>query len=88
MSLVLGALTVFLAWWPSNNVPAMVVATACAASLYFVTQGTAILYPNTAYVDPEFKPQTVRRVPSAVVIDAVYLSAVVVAAWLGFRGVR
>ena len=88
MSLLLGALTIFLAWWPSNNVPATVAAAGGAASLYFVTQSAAILYPNTAYFDPEFKPQTVRGVPLAVVIDVIYLSAVVVASWLGFRGVR
>jgi hypothetical protein len=41
--------------------------------------------PNTAYFDPEFKPQTVRGVPLAVVIDVVYLSAVLVASWLGFK---
>jgi hypothetical protein len=86
MSLLLGGLTIFLAWWPGNNVPAMLAAG--AASLYFISQSTAILYPNTAYFDPEFKPQTVRRVPLAVVIKVVYLSAVVVASWLGFRGVR
>jgi hypothetical protein len=88
MSILLGALTVCLAWWPSRNVPAMVAAAAGAASLYFITQSTAILYPNTAYVDPEFKPQTLRGVPLAVVIDVIYLSAVVVPSWLGFRGVR
>ena len=88
MSLLLGGLTIFLAWWPSDNVPGMVAAAAGAASLYFITQSTAILYPNTAYVDPEFKPQTVRGVPLAVVIDMVFLTAVVVAAWLGFRGAR
>ena len=88
MSLLLGGLTTFLAWWPSNNVPAMVGAAAGAASLYFISQSTAILYPNTAYFDPEFKPQTVRGVPLAVVIDVVYLSAVVAASWLGFREVR
>ena len=88
MSLLLGGLTIFLAWWPSRNVPAMVTAAAVAASLYFISQSSAILYPNTAYFDPEFKPQTVRGVPLAVVIDVVYLCAVVVASWLGFRGVR
>jgi hypothetical protein len=88
MSLLLGGLTIFLAWWPSKSVPAMLAAAAVAASLYFISQSTAILYPNTAYFDPEFKPQTVRGVPLAVVIDVVYLSAVVVASWLGFRGVR
>jgi hypothetical protein len=66
----------------------MVAAAAGAASLYFISQSTPILYPNTAYFDPEFKPQTVRGVPLAVVIDAVYLCAVVLASWLGFRGVR
>jgi hypothetical protein len=58
----LGGLTIFLAWWPSNNVSAMLAAAAGAASLYFISQSTAILYPNTAYFDPEFKPQTVRGV--------------------------
>jgi hypothetical protein len=37
----------------------MVIAVAGAASLYFISQSTAILYPNTAYFDPDFKPQTV-----------------------------
>ena len=88
MSILLGALTIILAWKPSHNVSTMVTAAAAAASLYFVSQSTAILYPNTAYFDPEFKPQTICGIPLAVVIDVVYLSAVVVASWLGFREVR
>lgn len=47
MSLLLGGLTIFLAWWPSTNVPLMVAVAAVAASLYFIAQSTAILYPNT-----------------------------------------
>ena len=62
----------------------MVLAAAGAASLYFISQSTTIIIANTAYFDPEFKPQTVRGVPLAVVIDVVYLSAVVVAASLHF----
>jgi hypothetical protein len=73
---------------PTNNVPAMVAAAVDAASLYFIPQSTAILYPHRAYFDPEFKPQTVRGVPLAVVVDVVYLSAVVVASWLGFEATR
>jgi hypothetical protein len=87
-SLLLGGLTIFLAWWPSNHVRAMVAVPAAVASSYFISQSTAILYPNTAYFDPEFKPQTVRGVGLAVFIDVVYLSAVVVAFWWGFREVR
>jgi hypothetical protein len=66
----------------------MVTAATAIANLYFISQSTAILYPNTAYFDPEFKPQTVRGVPLAVVVDVVYLSAIVVAFWSGFREVR
>ena len=45
MSLLLAGLTIFLAWWPSNNVPATLAAAAGAASLYFISQSSAILYP-------------------------------------------
>ena len=44
MSLLLGGLTIFLAWWRTNNAPAMLAAAAGAASLYFISQSTAILY--------------------------------------------
>lgn len=88
MSILLGGLTTFLAWMPSSDVPTMIWAVAASASLYFISQSMAILYPNTSYFDPEFKPQTVRGVPLVVVIDVVCLSAIVVASWLGFRGVR
>ncbi len=63
----------------------MVAAAGGTASLYFISQSTAILYPGTAYFDPEFKQQRVLGVPAPVVIDAVYLSAVVLASWLGLR---
>ena len=59
-----------------------------AIDLAALSSSTAILCSNTAYFDPEFKPQTVQGVPLAVIIDVVYLSAVVVASWFGFRGVR
>jgi hypothetical protein len=86
LSVLLGGLTIFLAWKSSKNVPMTVAAAGVASSLYFISQGTAILYPGTAYTDPEFQPKTAPRVPAAIVIDAVYLSAVVLACWLGLRG--
>ncbi len=66
----------------------LVAAAGVAASLYFVSQSTAILYPGTAYLDPEFEPETAPRIPVAVVIDSAYLSAVAVASWLGLRACR
>ncbi|MDQ2842594.1 MAG: hypothetical protein M3Y72_16440 [Acidobacteriota bacterium] len=87
LSLLLGGLTTFLAWKSSRNVPMMVAATGAAASLYFLSQSTAILYPGTNYSDSEIQP-TILGVPAAHVIDGVYLSAVVAATWLGLRGSR
>jgi hypothetical protein len=60
MSILLGGLTTFLAWKSSKNVPMMVAGAACAASLYFITQSTAILYPGTDYSDysdPRVEPK-------------------------------
>jgi len=84
LSVLLGGLTTFLAWKASKNVPMMVVATGVAASLYFVSQSTADLYPGASYSDSEVKP-TVLGVPAVHVIDGVYMSAVAAATWLGLR---
>jgi hypothetical protein len=88
MSILLGGLTTFLAWKSSKNVPMMVAGAACAASLYFITQSTAILYPGTAYSDPEFGARAPNTIPPAVKIDGSYLSAVALATVLGFLGCR
>jgi hypothetical protein len=89
MSILLGGLTTFLAWKSSKNVPMMVAGAACAASLYFITQSTAILYPGTAYSDPRVRskvePKPVRGIPPANKIELAYLSAVVLASWLDLR---
>lgn len=92
MSILLGGLTAFLAWKSSKNVPMMVAGAACAASLYFITQSTAILYPGTAYSDPragsKVEPKPVRGIPAVSKIDLAYLSAVVLGSWLGLRACR
>ena len=87
LSLFLGGLTTFLAWKSSRNVPMVVAAAGGAASLYFVSQSTAILYPGTDYSDSAVKP-AILGIPAAHMIDAAYLSAVVLASWLGLRGCR
>jgi hypothetical protein len=88
MSILLGGLTTFLAWKSSKNVPMMVAGAACAASLYFITQSTAILYPGTAYSDPEFGARAPHTIAPAVKIDGGYLAAVALATVLGFLGCR
>ena len=92
MSILLGGLTTFLAWKSSKNVPMMVAGAACAASLYFGTQSTAMLYPGTDYTDPKVGPRVeakpVRGIPAVNKIDLGYLSAIAVASWLGLRASR
>jgi hypothetical protein len=88
LSLLLGGLTTFLAWKPTRNVPMMVAGAGIAASLYFISQGTAILYPGTDYSDPEFGTRAPNTIPPAVKIDGVYLSAVALASVLGFLACR
>ena len=86
MSLLLGGLTTFLAWKSSKNVPMMIAGAGAAASLYFISQSTAILYPGTDYSDPEFGPRTPNTIPPAIKIDGVYLAAVALAIVLGLVG--
>jgi hypothetical protein len=88
LSLLLDGLTTFLAWKSSRNVPMMVAGAGAAASLYFISQSTAILYPGTDYSDPEFGARAPNTIPPAVKIDGAYLSAVAVATVLGFLGCR
>ncbi len=88
LSILLGGLTTFLAWKSSRNVPMMIAGTGAAASLYFVSQSTAILYPGTDYTDPEFETRQPNTVPAGVKIDAFYLTAVGLAVGLALLGIR
>src|SRR4029077_17277230 len=54
MSLLLSLLTIDFAWRRTSDRREAVLATAGFAAAYWVTQATAILYPNTAFYDPEF----------------------------------
>jgi len=84
LSILLGGLTTFLAWKSSRNVPMMVAFTGAVASLYFVSQDAANLYPGACCSDSEIKP-TVLGIPAVHAIDGVYLAAVGAATWLGLR---
>jgi len=54
MSLLLSLLTICFAWRKTSDQREAVLATAGFAVAYWVTQATAILYPDTAFYDPEF----------------------------------
>ena len=87
MSVLLSLLTIGFAWRKTSDQREAVFATAGFAAAYWVTQTTAILYPNTAFLDPEFK--TANSFPLGLPVQAYFelgfLSLITLASWLSLR---
>jgi len=87
MSLLLSLLTIFFAWRKTSDRRETVFATAGFAAAYWVTQATAIAYPNTAFYDPEFI--TANSFPLGLPVQAYFdlgfLSLITLASWLAIR---
>jgi len=87
MSVLLSLLTIFFAWRKTSDRREAVFATAGFAATYWVTQATAILYPNTAFYDPEFI--TAKSFPLGLPVQAYFdigfLSLITLASWLAIR---
>jgi hypothetical protein len=86
-SIFLAALTIFFAIRKTRDRSLTVIATTTFAALYWVTQALAIVYPGTAFVDPEF--DTARAyllgLPAQATIDIIALALVSVAAYRAAR---
>ncbi len=79
---LLGLLTVFYAWRKRGLGPDNLMAATLIASLYWITQATAGLLPNTGLMDPEFIGTT--RLPFGLTgpqpfLDAAMLAVIAVA---------
>jgi hypothetical protein len=87
MSILLGAMSVFFAWRKTSDKKTTVYAAAGFASLYWVTQATAILYPGTAFYDPELL--TSRSfplgLPGQAYFQIAFLTVIGLASWLALR---
>jgi len=87
MSLLLSVLTIFFAWRKTSDQREAVMATVGFAAAYWVTQATAILYPNTAFYDPEFV--TANSFPLGLPVQAYFqlgfLSLIAIASWVAIR---
>ena len=87
MSLLLSLLTIGFAWRRTSDQREAVLATAGFAAAYWVTQATAILYPNTAFYDPEFI--TAKSFPIGLPIQAYFdlgfFLLITLASWLAIR---
>jgi len=87
MSALLSLLTIFFAWRKTSDQREAVLATAGFASAYWVTQATAISYPNTDFCDPEFRParSSKFRLPTQAYFELGFLSSIALASWLALR---
>jgi hypothetical protein len=87
MSCLLALLTIFFAWRKTSDQREAVLATAGFAATYWVTQATAIAYPNTGFFDPEFAtPQSFRLgLPTQAYFEIGFLALITLASWLAMR---
>jgi hypothetical protein len=87
MSILLGMMSVFFAWRKTSDEKTTVYAAAGFASLYWVTQAAAILYPGTAFYDPEFlTPHSFPLgLPGQAYFQIAFLIVIGLASWLALR---
>ena len=83
-SIFLAALTTFFAIRKTQDRNITLIATTSFAALYWVTQALAIVYPGTAFVDPEFDtPRAyLLGLPAQATIDILALSFIAVATYM------
>jgi hypothetical protein len=86
-SIFLAALTILFALRRTQDRTSTLIATTSFASLYWVTQALAIVYPGTAFVDPEFDtPRAyLLGLPAQATIDIIALCLICVALYLSAR---
>ncbi|MGN7293849.1 hypothetical protein [Rhizobium sp. SAFR-030] len=89
LSALLGVLTLFFAWRPGGDVLSNLIAAAGFASIYWISQSLAIVYPNTLFFDPEFDlPKNyILGLPAQAMFQIVFLSITLVAFLWGLRSV-
>jgi len=87
MSLLLSVLTICFAWRRTSDQHDAVFATAGFAAAYWVTQATAIAYPNTAFYDPEFitADSFPLGLPLQAYFELLFLLLIALASWLAIR---
>ena len=88
MSLLLPLLAILFAWRKTSDPRQAVLAAAGFSAAYWVTQATAIAYPNTGFYDPEFgTAESVRSgLPTQAYFEVGFLSTIGLASWLAMRG--
>ena len=81
-SVALGVLTLFFAWSNTNDPRISLFASASCASLYWVCQTLAILYPGTRYFDSDTKAVYLLGLPAQAWAAIFILAVVGLACWM------
>jgi hypothetical protein len=86
-SIFLAALTILFALRRTEDETSSLIATTSFAGLYWVTQALAIVYPGTAFVDPEFDTPSayLLGLPAQVTIDIIALCLISIAVYVAAR---
>jgi hypothetical protein len=85
MSILLGLASLFFAWRKTSDKKVTLYAAAGLSAIYWVTQATAILYPGTAYYDPEFPHRFPLGLPGQAYFKLAFLATIGCAMWLALR---
>jgi len=82
----LGLLALWILWFPqSEKINTMRLST-ILASLYWLTQAGALLFPGTALTDPEFTHPG--QPPAQLIVDIVMIVILIIAYWLEIRRLK
>ena len=86
-AIFLGAMTCVLAGSRTLDKKLTMISTVGFASAFWITQYFAILYPGTAFVDPEYDTPSayILGFHAQPVLDVIALTIIAVAAWLAVR---
>jgi hypothetical protein len=86
-SIFLAVLTIYFASARTQDKTLTLVSTTSFAALYWVTQALAIVYPGTAFMDPEFNTPSayLLGLPAQVVIDIIALALITFATLYAIR---
>ncbi len=87
-SILLSILTVWFACRKTNDKWTTVLVSSSFSMLYWIAQGSAALYPNTAFTDPQFAQRpgsSVNGIPIQLIGEFVCIALTVFSGWLALR---
>lgn len=84
-SVLLALMTIWLTWSTTSDYRYHVIAIAAFDSMYWIAQSLAILYPHTAFFDPETRDVRILAIPGQAFIGGVLTGVIVFATWWALR---